>query len=246
MRVLSGALAGVLLAGTASASPLEELRAALAQLKAGSPLTARLTMKTSGQFEDQGEDRTREGSASILAEDRGSGHAIALVYDDRVLTEAARQPAGRRDARGPIDALRNLDAFKALDLMRPADEWLVHLEGATLLSEKPETRSGRSVRALELALAAPRDLDREKGMKVKRTAKVWIGEGGAPVAAQIKTHTEFKRLIFKVSIDTTETTDYQTVAGRLLARRQESQNSWKAWIVASGSGSSVTTVEPVP
>jgi hypothetical protein len=35
------------------------------------------------------------------------------------------------------------------------------------------------------------------------------------------------------------------VSGRLLARRQDSQNRWKAWIVAEGSNSSVTTVDPL-
>ncbi|HEY7369783.1 MAG TPA: hypothetical protein VIA29_07835 [Thermoanaerobaculia bacterium] len=242
------ALAGFLaatMASTASAAALEELRATLQTLRAAGPLTARLTMETSGQFQDQGEERTRAGSASVVAEDRGPGKAIALVYEDRVLTEAARQPAGRRDARGPIDALRGLDAFEALGLMRPADEWLTDLEGARLIAERAETRAGASVRALDLALKAPRGMDQEKGLKVERTATVWIADSGHPVGARVKTHTEFKRFIFKVTFDVTETTDYGLVAGRLLARRQDSQNRWKAWIVAEGSNSSVTTVEPL-
>jgi hypothetical protein len=245
MRTPVVALAALLGASAAPASSLDDLRAALQTLRASGPLTARLTMETSGQFQDQGEERTRAGSASVVAEDRGPGKAIALVYDDRVLTEAARQPAGRRDARGPIDALRGLDAFETLGLMRPADEWLTDLEGARLVAERSETRDGKSVRALDLALKAPRGMDQEKGLKVERTATVWIGNAGHPVGARMKTRTEFKRFIFKVTFDVTETTDYGVVSGRLLARRQDSQNRWKAWIVAEGSNSSVTTVEPL-
>src|SRR5204862_473388 len=101
---------------------------------------------------------------------------LRLVYDGATLTQAAREQAGRRDSRGPGDAVRDLDALKVLDLLRPAEKLLEDLTGAQLVSEKTEgAGTTAAMRVLELTLRAPRGIDQEKGFKVARTAQNRIG-----------------------------------------------------------------------
>ncbi|MDQ5859298.1 MAG: hypothetical protein M3542_13605, partial [Acidobacteriota bacterium] len=83
------------------------------------------------------------------------------------------------------------------------------------------------------------------GFKIARTARVWIDASGAPLASEIRTKTEVRRLVFKVRFDTTEKNDYAVAGRRLVTRRRETVNHWKAWIIAEGSNRSVTTVEPL-
>jgi hypothetical protein len=237
LTLLPSALAG--------ASTLDDLRAALERLRADAPLKARLRQENLSDYKDEGQRRTRRGRASIVAEDAGTGGPLALVYDAAVLTQAAREPAGRRDAQGPGDAVRDLDAVRVLGLVRSAEHLLEALEGARVVSEKPERHSGRPGRVLELTLTAPRGLDREKGFRITRTARIWIDEAGVPLGSEIRTHTEVRRLIFKVRFDTTEKNEYVVAGRRLVTRHRETENHWKAWIIAEGSSRSVTTVEPM-
>jgi hypothetical protein len=92
-------------------------------------------------------------------------------------------------------------------------------------------------------MRAPRGLDREKGFKVTRTARVWIDAAGAPLASEIRVHTEVRRFIFKVRFDTTEKNEYAVAARRLVTRRRDTTNRWKAWIIAEGESRSSTRVE---
>lgn len=242
---LAAVALGLLLRAPAGASSLDDLRVALERLRAHAPLKARIRQENTGEYSDDGQRRTRQGGASIVAEDAGAGGPLALVYDAAVLTQAAREPAGRRDSRGPGDAVRDLDAVRVLGLLRSAEQLLEALAGARLVSETAERRGGRPARALELALSAPRGLDREKGFRITRTARVWIDASGAPLASEIRIHTEVRRLVFKVRFDTTEKNDYLVAGRRLVTRRRETDNHWKAWIIAEGSNRSVTTVEPL-
>ena len=233
-------------AGLAAATGLEDLRAALEKLRAKEPVHARITQENQGEFDDDGQKRTRQGRAAIVAEDGGIGQPLRLVYDDATLTQAAREQAGRRDSRGPGDAVRDLDALKVLDLLRPAEKLLEDLTGAQLVSEKTEgAGTTAAMRVLELTLRAPRGIDQEKGFKVARTAKIWIDSGGNPVSSQVQTHTEVRRLIFKVQFDITEKNTFASAAHRLVVRTRQTENHWKASIFAEGSNHSATTVEIV-
>ena len=165
------AFAMLLHAALAAASGLDDLRAALEKLRAKEPVHARISQENQGEFDDDGQKRTRQGRAVIVAEDGGPGHPLRLVYDDATLTQAAREQAGRRDSRGPGDAVRDLDALKVLELLRPAEKLLEDLTGAQLVSEKTEDAGATAAtRVLELTLRAPRGIDQEKGFKVARTA----------------------------------------------------------------------------
>jgi hypothetical protein len=243
--VLAVVAVGSLVRAPADADPLGDLRGALERLRAHAPLKARIRQENVADYKDEGLRRTRKGGASIVAEDAGTGGPLALVYDAAVLTQASQEPAGRRDARGPGDAIRDLDAVRVLGLVRSAEHLLEALEGARLVSEKPERHAGRPARVLDLSLAAPRGLDREKGFRITRTARIWIDDAGVPIAGEIRTNTEVRRLIFKVRFDTTERNDYGVAGRRLVTRRRETVNHWKAWIIAEGSTRSVTTVEPL-
>ena len=119
------------------------------------------------------------------------------------------------------------------------------LTGARLVSERPERHAGRPAQLLELSLSAHRGLDREKGFKITRTARIWIDASGVPLASEIRTDTEVRRLVFKVRFDSTEKNDYLVARRRLVTRRRETTNHWKAWIIAEGANRSVTTLEPL-
>lgn len=245
-RIALAAVAlGILVPAPAGADSLGDLRVALEHLRSHAPLKARIRQENVSNYEDEGQRRTRKGGASIVAEDAGKGGPLALVYDAAVLTQASQERSGQRDSRGPGDAVRDLDAVRVLGLVRSAEHLLEALEGARVVSEKAERHAGRPSRALDLALAAPRGLDREKGFRITRTARIWIDDGGVPLAGEVRTNTEVRRLIFKVRFDTTEKNDYDVAGHRLVTRRRETVNHWKAWIIAEGSTRSVTTVDPL-
>ncbi|HEY3173199.1 MAG TPA: hypothetical protein VGK86_11565 [Thermoanaerobaculia bacterium] len=232
-------------ASLAQGSGLDDLRGALEKLRAKEAIRARIAQENQGEFNDDGQKRTRQGRATIVAEDGGTGQPLRLVYDDAMLTQAARERAGRRDSRGPGDAVRDLDALRVLDLLRSAEKLLDDLDGAQLVSEKADGGAGGAARVLELTLRAPRGIDQEKGFKVARTAKIWIDAGGAPVTSEVQTHTEVRRLIFKVKFDTTDKNAFAVAGHRLVTRHRETENRWKASIFAEGSNRSATTVEVV-
>jgi len=225
------------------ATGLDDLRSALEKLRAREPVRARITQENKGEFDDDGQKRTRQGRATIVAEDGGTGQPLRLVYDDAMLTQAAREQVGRRDSKGPGDAVRDLDALKVLDLLRPAEKLLDDLAGAQLVSEKVDGGADGAARVLELTLRAPKGIDQEKGFKVARTAKIWIDGGGFPLTSEVQTHTEVRRLVFKVRFDITEKNTFAAVAHRLVVRNRETENRWKASIFAEGSNRSATTVE---
>jgi len=244
-RILVAAAAFAILLPPAHADSLADLRAALERLRSHAPLKARIRQENSVDYKDEGQRRTRQGGASMVADDAGTGGPLSLVYDAAVLTQASREPAGRRDSRGPGDAVRDLDAIRVLGFVRSAEHLLEALVGARLVSEKSEPHAGRPARALELSLSALRGLDREKGFKITRIARIWIDASGVPLASEIRTDTEVRRLVFKVRFDTTEKNDYLVARRRLVTRRRETTNHWKAWIIAEGANRSVTTVEPL-
>jgi hypothetical protein len=246
MRRIATAAAAILLAAAVSgATGLDDLRSELEKLRSHGAIRARITQENSGAYEDEGQKRTRQARAAIVAEDGGPGQPLKLVYDDAVLAQALREQAGRRDSHGPADAVRDLDALHVLDMLRPAEKLGEDLAGAQLLSESADRATGRPARVLELVMQAPRGLDREKGFKVTRTARFWIDAAGAPLASEVHVHTEVRRFIFKVRFDTVEKNEYTVVAHRLLTRRRDTVNHWKAWIIAEGENRSSTTVEVV-
>jgi hypothetical protein len=244
-RTVGIAAALVLCAAGSRAAGLDDLRASLEKLRAREPLRARITQENTGEYEDEGQKRTRQARAAIVAEDGGAGEALKLLYDDAVLTQAAREQAGRRDSRGPGDAVRDLDALRVLELLRPAEKLLEDLAGARVRSESAERLGGRPARVLDLVMRAPRGLDREKGFRVTRTGRFWIDGSGVPLASEIRVHTEVRRFIFKVRFDTTEKNEYAVASRRLLTKHRETLNRWKAWIIAAGENRSATTVEVV-
>jgi hypothetical protein len=244
-RTTIAAAAFVLVSVGSGATGLDDLRAAVEKLRAHEPLRVRLTQENTGAYEDEGQKRTRQAKASVVAEDGGVGQPLRLVYDDTVLSLAAREQAGRRDSRGPGDAVRDLDAIRVLDLLRPADKLHDDLVGTRLVSESADRAPGRSGRVLELVMRAPRGLDREKGFKVTRTARFWVDANGVPLSSEIRVITEVRRFIFKVRFDTTEKNEYVVASRRLLTKRRETVNHWKAWIIAEGENHSTTTIEVV-
>jgi hypothetical protein len=244
-RAGSVVCAALLGGAVAPGSGLDDLRAALEKLRARAPIEARITQENSGEFSDDGQMRTRKGRASIVAEDAGEGGPLRLVYDAAILGQAGRQPAGQRDSRGPGDAVRDLDAVRVLGLLRPAEKMLENLAGARLTSESADRAGGRPARVVELRLMSPPGLDREKGFTVSRSARLWLDASGVPISSEIRTRTEVRRLIFKVRFNTTEKNQYTIAGHRLVTRRRETENRWKAWIIAEGANRSVTTVEVV-
>lgn len=227
------------------ASSLEDLRATLEKLRAREFTRVGISQETSGQFTDEGELRTRQGRARILVEDGGAGQSLHLVYDDGLLVEAGRERGGRRNAAGPGDAIRDLSALRVVELVRTADKLLEDLKGAEILQEGVEERQGEMARTLDLKLPPPASTEREKGFKITRRARIWLNAVGIPVASEIRTHTEIRRLIFKVRFDTTDRSDYAVSGHRLFTKRRETENRWKAWILSEGSNRSVTIVEPL-
>jgi hypothetical protein len=48
-----------------------------------------------------------------------------------------------------------------------------------------------------------------------------------------------------VRFDTAQKNEYEIAARRLVTRRRDTTNRWKAWIIAEGENHSTTTVEAI-
>ena len=175
-------LALALLGPLLHADGLADLKAALKALPA--PAKVHVRIEEDGRELEEGKEQVEHRTA--LVEDGPGG--------TRVLEDS--RPAERRKGSGDKGADRK-DSGDFREALRPGEELLEQLGKAKLLEEKAETREGRPVRRLKLALDL--NLDAEARSHVKQAeheATVWIGPDNLPLAMDQRIEVRARVLLF--------------------------------------------------
>lgn len=236
-------VSGLLLTSMAHADALGDLRAKLAGLSGSTPYTGTLTLRSTVT---NGKKPATHAQVAVKVASGAEGlqmnFAPALLA--RASSEAAAQ-AKNPDAPAPTrDALAKLSPDRVQAALDMAPVLLHMLEGATLQSQGNETRDGKPVHLLVLAVPSGVGAeDRDAVKHYEGTLKVWLGADGIPVA--LAEHREYRgrKFLISFSFGNDSTASLAHVGTRLVAtsRRAESTNSG-----FGQSGSSVTETTLMP
>jgi hypothetical protein len=228
----AGTFAATLLAGLALAMPahadgLDDLKAALGKLQGTAPLRVTVTAQvTSTTRDDDEKPVTRNGTATVTAEDGPQGLRIAYARD--VMVKAMAAPSSARPDDGVQAATRNalneLDYSDVHGMVHAAEMLLARLDKAKLKAEKADAWNGVPARLVSLELEPPRNqrfVDKQTS-----TIDIWIDATGRPLASRSQTTAKGSAFIV-VSFETKSREDrvYAVVGDRLLVTRRDASTS---------------------
>ncbi len=184
------------------ADRLTDLRATLEKLRGDSPVKAQIVVRTVRKNGDKEEAGQATQEATVFAEQGAQG--LRLTWGPQLLAEARKaawQKAANPDAKTTQGAdLAVLDAEQAVELLDAADSLLLDLQRAVLVEDKVEPRGGKPTRVL---IVKPHDglsaSDRKALKSREDTLKVWLDDGGVPVALDRSTKLKFSKLLISFS-----------------------------------------------
>jgi hypothetical protein len=224
---MSFAPALVLLALTATPEPgpLADLDAVLARFAARDPLRARFTHRfevTNGDGKDQ--VHTQGEVTGELAE----GEAGLAITWPRVLLDRAREEEQARsanpEAKAPTrDAIATMNTMELAGYLDAAGTLRQELEGAKLKEDRQDVLDGVPARLLVLEVSPGLSArDRRYVKEVAATLRLWLGEGGVPVAADADVKASGRvMLVVSFKSEQHESFRFEQVGDRLVAVRHE-------------------------
>lgn len=214
---------GCLVAATAHADPLGDLRATLARLQGSAPVAGTLAIT---QHTRDGEGAKAKRSEATLTLDVAAARGLRIRVPAPVLATAARERAAAQadperptptadllSAIGPVQVLRMLDVAANLQLA---------VADAKLLKDTPTTLDGAPAR--ELTFDRPlrvSNSDRSKVKHYRSTLSLWLSPQGVPLAYITHTDTEAGWLFLDFNLKRNESVRLAVIDGRLIATRLE-------------------------
>lgn len=224
------ALLALLFAHSAFASGLDDLKVALATLQGQGSLRGTYEAR---QYKNDLEKKSRgpeSASASAQVEDDADGFQIRW---DRAVLKRAMAEAKPGKSANSVEPLTSLigsaSATKLAQVVNYAPVLLQTLSVGQLKSERADTWNGKPARLLELTIAEQDPEDDKVSMKENvRTAQVWIGQDGIPLAASFSRKVRAKVMMF-MSFEMSNKDDYTfgVVANRLVVLKREEQGTAK-------------------
>jgi len=175
----------LLIASSARADALTDLRATLAQLTATTP--AHGTVEITSTSTNSDEEKPFQGKATVGFEIGEGG--LRVVYPKATLAQANQEaraeavdPERQTPARSGMNRVRALQLAELLDSAAALN---VELLNAQLIDSKPAAYQGRPARLI-LLKESPK-LSKASSKRVKKieiTLSVWTGEGGVPIGVE--------------------------------------------------------------
>lgn len=217
--VITVFILAALVAASAHADTLGDLRAKLASFDGQTPIHALLTVKTTtlDKKENGGKPQTAEAQVDIQAGDGLSLH-IQQASLQQAASELAAAASTNADHPTPTVALlnRSIGAVTLEHLLNEGPNLLRRLAPATTATEHSTTLWGRPAQELTVTLPAPRSSE----IKLKDFSdqfSVWLDATGVPIAAAEQT--QGKGCMLFLCMDVTESASYtlQVVDRRLVA-----------------------------
>jgi len=179
----------VMLAASARADTVADMRSAISQLRATRPIHASIEVQRSRKNEGRFANQQFTGSASLDVVEDEAGLRITfpraiLERADRESREHTSDPRKTMPTRAAINDTQPTEVADAVDFAGP---FLRLLETATKVSETRGTRDGRSVRVVVLKLTPKLPPEATSIFSVKFTEDrmtVWLGDDNVPLAAE--------------------------------------------------------------
>ncbi len=220
----SALLLSFLLAWTASADPIAEVRAAVGKLTGRDSIRA--TYEVAQVVESKGKLDNEAYSGKVIVELEGDASAFRVVVPRAVLDQIEREQQAK--ARRPeestptVSALSEIDPGKTSDAIDFAPVLLRMLDGAKLVSDTGGTFQGKPVRILVMRAADKLDNDDAKRMKVtENRLTLWVGPDMTPLGAEHIVNAKFSFLIFRAEFKDKKSWYFARVGDRLVRTRRE-------------------------
>ena len=220
------AIAILMTPSLASADALTDLRGALAQLAATSPVRGSLDI-TSTMKSSEG-DKPDTGKATVGFESSDGG--LRLVYPRDLLAQAdqeARSTAIDPERKSPTrSGLAGVRPLEVANLVDAAASLSVALQTAQVTAQRPSTYRGKPAR-LVVFKVTPRvsKSDAKHLKKLESTVSVWLGDDGIPVGAERTTDLKVSFMLLSFENNQKETWTYARAGDRLVAVRYEETQS---------------------
>lgn len=209
----------LLIAASASADTLFDVKAAVRNLTAKTPVRATFAsvanVKSSGRFAN------KAFSTTVSIDATHDANGITFTIPQSLLDKAIAD----EQAKATIDAIHPANVVEALDY-RTA--FLELLEGAKITSEKRVAFRGKATRQLTLKLGAPKERENSVSLgdsKSDRTMNLWIGDDNIPLAGDVSTKTTTGFLMFHATAEDRQSFTLAHVADRLILARLETSGS---------------------
>jgi hypothetical protein len=182
-------LIAVLLAASARADTLADMRAAVSQLRATKPIHVSIDVQRSRKNEGRFANQQFTGSASLDVIEDEAG--LRMTFPRSILEKADRESrehtSDPRKTTPTRAAINDTQATEVADTIDFAGPFLRLLESAAKISETRGARDGRPVRVVVLKLTPKLPPEATSIFSVKFTEDqmtVWLGDDNVPVAAE--------------------------------------------------------------
>ena len=212
---------GCLVAATAHADTLGDLRATLARLQDSAPVAGSLTISRQSR-DGEGAEARRSGATLTL--DVASARGLRIHVPASALATATRErAAAQADPEHPTPTADLLAAIGTVQVMRMlvvAADLQLTLADARLLKDTPTTLDGTP--AQELTFDLPLRISKGDRSKVKHyrcTLSLWLSPQGVPLAYISHTDTEAGWLFLDFTLKRSESVRLAVTDGRLIATR---------------------------
>jgi hypothetical protein len=225
MRKLLGVVC-VLVAASATADTLFEVKAAVNRLTAKTPVRATFTSQQNVKTAGKWSNNTMVRSLSVEAAHDANG--ITFTIPQTLLDQATHEVATRAAETPAQTAIRGMNPSNVVEALDFRNELLRLLDGATVAAEKRAVFRGKATRLLTLKLAPPK---KEKDTitigegKSERTLNLWIGDDNVPLAGDQSDKTTAGFLMFHATTESKTSYSFAHVADRLVLARLETNSS---------------------
>jgi hypothetical protein len=225
-----------LIAASAGADTLADVRAAVGRLTAKAPVRATYATQENGKA--AGRFANDVSARSLSLEVTHDANGVTIVIPQTLLdkaNQASRDRSANNTAQSAIDSARIGSIIATLDYR---DHLLAMLDGATLIEEKRAFFRGSTVRLLVVKVNPPK---RKKNTveigesKSDRRLSLWIGDDNLPIAGEENEKTTAGFMMFKGTHEGRTSYNFTHSGDRLVLTREEG--------ISSGSGMGQTFEE---
>ncbi len=228
------ALFALLLANSAFANGLDDLKLALAPLQGQGALHGTYESKTQRTEMDGKVVKSSEnGAVSAQVEDDVNGFLIR--WDHALMKRAADEAKPVAKGAKKVQALTHLiessSAPAVAQTLNYAPKLLQYLANSQLRSERADTYQGKPARLIEVNIVPPEEDEPKVSIKENsHVAQIWLGADGLPLSATVK-HSVKASMMLVLSFEqaSKEEFTFSVVANRLVIVKRDEQGSAKGF-----------------